>query len=81
MSAASIFMLAGLGMFWIAMLGLLWRRSLIGMLVFIAPVWRPSPGLLAAVVLLMLVAPDLAMIRSPIATVLDSPSVTSAKRR
>jgi hypothetical protein len=30
--------------------------SLIGMLVFIAPVWRPSLGLLAAIVLLMLVA-------------------------
>ena len=30
--------------------------SLIGMLLFIAPVWRPSAGLLAAIVLLMLVA-------------------------
>ena len=30
--------------------------SLIGMLVFIAPVWHPSLGLLAAIVLLMLVA-------------------------
>jgi hypothetical protein len=30
--------------------------SLFGMLLFIAPVWHPSPSLLAAVILLMLVA-------------------------
>ncbi len=39
MSAATVFVLAGLGLFWVAMLGLLWRRSLIGMLVGVVYGW------------------------------------------
>jgi NADH:ubiquinone oxidoreductase subunit K len=34
-----LFVLAGLGLFWIAMLGLLWRRSLVGMLVGVLFGW------------------------------------------
>lgn len=36
---ATLFVLAGLGLFWVAMLGLLWRRSLIGMLVGVVFGW------------------------------------------
>jgi NADH:ubiquinone oxidoreductase subunit K len=39
MSHAMIFVFAGLGLFWVAMLGLLWRRSLIGMLVGVVFGW------------------------------------------
>jgi NADH:ubiquinone oxidoreductase subunit K len=39
MAHATIFVIAGLGLFWVAMLGLLWRRSLIGMLVGVVFGW------------------------------------------
>ena len=39
MGIASLFVVAGLGLFWVGMLGLLWRRSLIGMLVGVVFGW------------------------------------------